>query len=69
MVLDPLLSLLGQISQDLGLENDLPLERDLEDDRVFRPFRSSSSGGGDGNLNSFAAVARDSIDGFALRAV
>lgn len=64
------MSLLGQTSQDLGLENDLPLERDLEDDRLFRPDRSSSSSGcGDGNLNSFAAVFRDSIEAFALRAV
>lgn len=69
LALDPLLSLLGQFIQDLGLENDRPLERDLEDDRLCRPSRSSSSGWGDGNLSSFAAVVRDSTEAFVLRAV
>lgn len=44
LALDPLLSLFGQFIQDLGRENDLPRERDLEDDRLSRPSRSSSSG-------------------------
>lgn len=66
LALEPLLSLLGHPSQDLGLENDLPRESDLESDRLGR---SSSSGVGEGNLTSCGAITSDSADPLALVAV
>lgn len=67
LLLDPLLSLLGQSNHDLGLENDLPLERDL--DCTLRPRSSSSSGVGDGNLISFTTGTKDRTEAFVLGTV
>lgn len=63
------MSFFGHSNHDLGLEKDLPRERDLEVDGPLRPRPSSSSGVGDGNLRSFAAVARDRTEALVLAAV
>lgn len=67
LLLEPLLSLFGQSNHDLGLEKDLPLERDLA--CPSRPRSSSSSGVGEGNLTSLTAVARDKTEALVLLAV